>query len=81
MSSPNIYEQGLDKNKANYTPLTPLTFIERTAYIYPDRLAVVHGARRYTWGESFARAPPCVGARPARHRQGRHGRGDAQQHA
>ena len=56
MSSPNIYEQGLDKNKANYTPLTPLTFIARTAYIYPDRLAVVHGARRYTWGESFARA-------------------------
>jgi len=56
MSSPNIYEQGLDKNAANYTPLTPLTFIARTAYIYPDRLAVVHGARRYTWGESFARA-------------------------
>ena len=56
MSSPNIYEQGLEKNKANYTPLTPLTFIERAAYIYPDRLAVVHGARRYTWSESFARA-------------------------
>ena len=52
----NIYQQGLDKNTANYTPLTPLTFIARTAYIYPDRTAVIHGQRRYTWGETFRRA-------------------------
>jgi fatty-acyl-CoA synthase len=52
----NIYQQGLDKNTANYTPLTPLTFIARSAYIYPDRIAVVHGQRRYTWGETFRRA-------------------------
>jgi len=53
---PNIYQQGLDKNAANYTPLTPLTFIARSAYVYPERLAVIHGRRRYTWLETFTRA-------------------------
>ncbi|KON79646.1 acyl-CoA synthetase [Azoarcus sp. PA01] len=53
-SSP--YETGLDKNAANYVPLTPLTFIERSAYVYPDRIAVIHGARRYTWLESYTRS-------------------------
>ncbi|HOL64339.1 MAG TPA: acyl-CoA synthetase [Accumulibacter sp.] len=51
----NIYQQGLDKNAANYTPLSPLTFIERTAYIYPQRTAVIHGQRRYTWLETYTR--------------------------
>ncbi len=49
------YDQGLDKNAANYTPLSPLSFIERTAQIYPNRLAVVHGTRRLTWGETYER--------------------------
>ncbi|NMG14213.1 acyl-CoA synthetase [Aromatoleum bremense] len=53
-SSP--YDIGLEKNAANYVPLTPLTFIERSAYIYPDRIAVIHGARRYTWLESYTRS-------------------------
>jgi len=52
----NIYQQGLDRNTANYTPLTPLTFIARTAYVYPDRTAVIHGQRRYSWLETFSRA-------------------------
>jgi fatty-acyl-CoA synthase len=52
----NAYEQDLDKNPANYAPLTPLSFIERSAYTYPNRLAVVHGARRYTWKETYARS-------------------------
>ena len=52
----NIYQQGLDKNTANYTPLTPLTFIARTAYVYPERTAVIHGQRRYSWLETFSRA-------------------------
>ncbi|WP_300455594.1 acyl-CoA synthetase [Accumulibacter sp.] len=51
----NIYRQGLDKNTANFTPLTPLTFIARTAYVYPDRTAVIHGQRRYSWLETFNR--------------------------
>ena len=54
-ASPSIYDSGLDKNAANYVPLTPLTFIERSAYIYPDRVAVIHGSRRQTWSESFTR--------------------------
>ena len=51
----NPYEQDLDKNRANYAPLTPLSFLERSAYTYPDRVSVVHGARRYTWKETYAR--------------------------
>ena len=49
------FETDLDKNPANYVPLSPLTFIERAAAIYPDYPAVVHGERRYTWAESYAR--------------------------
>ena len=44
-----------EKNAANHVPLSPLTFIEKTAALFPDRLAVVHGDRHYTWAESFAR--------------------------
>src|SRR5215207_11681682 len=55
MPSPNPYEFELERNQANYTPLTPLTLIARTAYTYPTQLAVVHGDRRYTWAESYAR--------------------------
>src|SRR3989454_5575639 len=49
------YERDLDKNPANYAPLTPLGFIERAAHVYPGRLAVIHGARRATWAETYAR--------------------------
>jgi fatty-acyl-CoA synthase len=52
----NPYATDLDKNPANYVPLTPLSFIERSAYVYPDRIAVVHGARRSTWAETYARS-------------------------
>jgi fatty-acyl-CoA synthase len=51
----NIYEMGLDKNPANYVPLTPLSFLDRTAYIYPQRISCIHGKRRYTWKETYAR--------------------------
>ena len=51
----NIYDTGLDKNAANYTPLTPLSFLDRSAYIYPQRTALIHGQRRYTWKETYAR--------------------------
>ena len=52
----NPYATGLDKNPANYVPLTPLSFIERSAYIYPDHVATIHGARRYTWRQEYDRA-------------------------
>jgi fatty-acyl-CoA synthase len=56
MRKGNPYEQDLGKNAANYAPLTPLTFIERAASVFPDRIAVIHGAQRYTWKQTFARA-------------------------
>ncbi len=52
---PNMYRVGLDKNPANYTPLTPLTFVERSAYVYPERVAVIHGQRRQSWLQTFTR--------------------------
>ena len=52
----NPYEMGLDKTPANYVPLTPLTFLSRSAYIYPERTAVIHGKRRYTWKQVEERA-------------------------
>ena len=51
----NPYD-ALAQTRANHVPLSPLTFIRRTAAIYPDRTAVVHGNRRYSWGESYERA-------------------------
>src|SRR3954470_15207775 len=56
MTQPSAFERDLDRNAANYAPLTPLSFIARTAYIWPERLAVVHGERRYTWAETYARS-------------------------
>ena len=52
----NPYAHGLDKNPANYVPLTPLTFIERSAYISPDRVATIHGSRRFTWRQAYERS-------------------------
>ena len=53
--SANIYERDLDKTPANYVPLTPLQFIERSATVYPDHVALIHGARRQSWAETYAR--------------------------
>src|SRR5690242_2535499 len=51
----HMFEQDLSRNAANFAPITPLAFLERTAEVYPDRLAVVHGPLRRTWAEVFAR--------------------------
>ena len=51
----SMYDQDLGKNQANFAPLTPLTFLERAAYVYPDRLSVVHGTQSFTWKETYAR--------------------------
>jgi len=50
------YDTDLDRNAANYVPLSPLSFIRRAAGVYPNRAAVVHGDRRYTWNEAYDRA-------------------------
>ena len=54
MANP-AYLSGLDRNPANYTPLNPVTFLERAAALYPDRLSVVHGEARHTWRQTYAR--------------------------
>jgi fatty-acyl-CoA synthase len=51
----NPYEVDLGKNPANHAPLTPLGFIERAAAVYPGRTAVIHGARRYRWADTYER--------------------------
>jgi fatty-acyl-CoA synthase len=51
----NNYEINLEKNAANYIPLTPLSFIERTKDVYPDYTSVVYGNRVYTWLETYHR--------------------------
>ena len=53
--STNIYARDLDKTPANYAPLTPLQFLERSATVYPDHVALIHGARRQSWAETYAR--------------------------
>ncbi len=51
----NIFEQGLDKNSANFTPLSPVSFVERSAEIFGDLTSVIHGQRRYTWSQTRER--------------------------
>ncbi len=61
-----IYDGGLAPNPANFAPLTPLGFLDRSAAVFPDRLAVVHGDRRYTWAETAARCRRLASALAAR---------------
>ncbi len=53
MTSP--YDIDLDKNPANYVPLSPLGFLERAAAVYPTRTSVVHGKTRHSWADTYAR--------------------------
>ncbi len=51
-----IYDTNLDKNPANYQPLTPLAFLERAAAVHPERIAVVHGALQRNYRDFYARS-------------------------
>ena len=51
----NPYAIGLDKNAANFQPLTPLGFLARTAQVFPDHTAVVHGPQRFTYAQYYGR--------------------------
>jgi fatty-acyl-CoA synthase len=55
MSSSSQYSTDLDKNAANYSPLSPLTFIERAASVYPERVAQIYADKRYSWAETYHR--------------------------
>lgn len=49
------FDQHLDRNAANFAVLSPLSFLERTASVYPEKLAIVHGTLRQNWGLTYAR--------------------------
>nr|WP_315426146.1 acyl-CoA synthetase [uncultured Albidiferax sp.] len=66
MRSTHPYQQGLDKNPANFVALSPLSYIERSAHVYPDRLAIIYGDRRQTWAQTYARCRQLASALQAR---------------
>jgi len=49
----NIYQQGLDQVYANNTPLSPVNFLQRTAQVFPDRIAIIHGEQKTTYKEYY----------------------------
>jgi len=61
MSQPS-YECDLDRNAANFQPLTPLSFLERAAEVFPDRLAIVHGSLRRNYRDFHARSKKLASA-------------------
>ncbi|MEH6626413.1 MAG: acyl-CoA synthetase [Motiliproteus sp.] len=61
-STSNPYEHNMDQNSANYEPLSPLTFLERAAFVYPNKTAVVHGDVRRNWTETYRRCKKLASA-------------------
>ena len=51
----NPYSVGLEQNPANFVALSPLSFLERSAFVYPKRISIIQDARQYTWKESYDR--------------------------
>ena len=51
----NQYDIGLNKTGANYVPLTPLSFIARSAAVFPNHVSAVYQGKSFTWAETFAR--------------------------
>ncbi|MDA0231270.1 MAG: long-chain-fatty-acid--CoA ligase [Proteobacteria bacterium] len=62
MDRKSRYDIDLDRNPANYAALTPLDFLSRAASVHPGRTAIVHGARRQTYAETYARCRRLAGA-------------------
>lgn len=52
----NIYEQHLDRNQANYAPLSPLSLLARAADVFPTKVSLIHGTKRFTWAQTYARS-------------------------
>src|SRR6201996_5047644 len=53
--SANQYAIGLDKTPANYVPLSPLSFLARSAAVYPDQVSTVYEGRSFTWAQTYER--------------------------
>jgi len=62
----SIYDQDLEQNQANYQPLTPLTFLERAATVFPERIAIVYGGLEITYAEFYRRCRQLASALTAR---------------
>ena len=58
----DAYREGLERRPANFQPLTPLGFLARSAGVFPERVAIIHGPLRTTYGEFYARARPLASA-------------------
>ena len=58
----SIFERDLGQGPANYAPLTPISFLERSASVYPEKTAVIHGEQSYGYGELFVRCRRLAGA-------------------
>jgi len=52
----SVYDRDLDRNPANYQPLTPLTFLERAAATFPDHPAIIHRGTQYSYADFYARS-------------------------
>jgi fatty-acyl-CoA synthase len=52
----NPYDEGLDRNQANFQPLTPLVFLARSADVFPDQIAIIHGQLQYNYHQFYTRA-------------------------
>ncbi|WP_333709188.1 acyl-CoA synthetase [Malikia spinosa] len=66
MTHINPYEQGLDKNDANFVALSPLSYLERAARVYPDRTAIIYGEQRQNWAQTYQRCRRLASALAAR---------------
>lgn len=65
-SGNSIFDRELDRNPANFQPLTPLTYLDRAAQTFPERIAIVHGEMRRPYGQLYARARRLASALNAR---------------
>ena len=58
----HMYDTNLDKNDANFTPLSPLSFLLRAAEVYPNRTSIIHGKKQFTWSETYKRSKQLASA-------------------
>ncbi len=58
----HMYDTNLDKNDANFTPLSPLSFLIRAAEVYPNRTSIIHGKNQFTWSETYKRSKQLASA-------------------
>jgi fatty-acyl-CoA synthase len=64
--SSNPYDEHLQKNPANYQPLTPLQFLQRAALVFPNHTAIIHGNQRFTYAQFYERCLRLASALAAR---------------